>query len=148
MKVDIWTHVLSSSYVRCLENRGQQGPGAFLLKQRALYDIELRRSVIDAHPGYRQVLVPVPAPQVLVDPGLSKPRLIDLVRRNNEEMAELAEQYPEPFAGWVAGTPLTDPDAASEEAVRSVRELGALGVQLEEDAINLPLHEERYGSAG
>jgi predicted TIM-barrel fold metal-dependent hydrolase len=28
--------------------------------------------------------------------------------------------------------------------VRAVRELGALGVQLEADAVNLPLHEDRY----
>ena len=67
-----------------------------------------------------------------------------MVRRNNEEMAAVASGYPEHFAGWIAATPLWDPDAATEEAARSVRELGAVGVQLEEDAINLPLHEERY----
>jgi predicted TIM-barrel fold metal-dependent hydrolase len=58
----------------------------------------------------------------------------------------LVERYPEHFAGWIAATPLADPDAATEEAVRSIRELGALGVQLEEDAIDLPLHEEHYES--
>ncbi|HXO07903.1 MAG TPA: amidohydrolase family protein, partial [Solirubrobacteraceae bacterium] len=142
MKVDIWTHILSSSYVRHLEDRGQQGPGAFLLQQRALYDIDMRRSVIEAHPGYRQILAPVPAPHI--DPGLAGARLVELVRRNNEEVAELVERYPDLFAGWIAATPLADPDAATEEAVRGVRELGALGVQLEEDAINLPLHEDRY----
>jgi uncharacterized protein len=142
MKLDIWTHILSSSYVRRLEERGQQGPGAFLLSQRALYDIEVRRSVIEAHPGYRQILAPIPAPHI--DPGLADTELVELVRRNNEEVAELVKRYPELFAGWIAATPLADPDAATEEAVRSVRELGALGVQLEEDAINLPLHEGRY----
>ena len=59
-------------------------------------------------------------------------------------MAEVASRYPDQFAGWIAATPLADPDAATAEAVWSVRALGALGVQLEEDAINLPLHEERY----
>jgi len=142
MKVDIWTHILSSSSVRHLEDRGQQGPGAFLLTQRALYDIDLRRSVIDAYPGYRQILAPIPAPHV--DPGLAGAELVELVRRNNEETAELVERYPEQFAGWIAATPLADADAATVEAVRSVRELGALGVQLEADAVNLPLHEERY----
>jgi len=142
MKVDIWTHVLSPSYVGHLEGRGQQGPGAFLLTQRALYDLDVRRSVIDAYPGYRQILAPIPAPHI--EPSLAGPGLVELVRRNNDEMAELVERYPEQFAGWIAATPLADPDAATEEAERSVRELGALGVQLEEDAINLPLHEERY----
>jgi predicted TIM-barrel fold metal-dependent hydrolase len=46
--------------------------------------------------------------------------------------------------GFVAATPVTDPDAATEEAIRSVRDPGALGVQLEEDAGNIPLHEEPY----
>jgi len=91
-----------------------------------------------------QILAPIPAPQLIVNPSLGEPGLVELVRRNNEEMAELVERYPEPFAGWIAATPLADPDAATEEAVRSVRELGALGVHLEEDAINLPLHEDRY----
>ena len=144
MKVDIWTHILSPSYLRHLEGAGQRGPGAFLSTQRALYDMDVRRSLVDAYPGYRQILAPIPGPHVIVDPSLGQPGLVELVRRNNEEMAELASRYPEQFAGWVAATPLADPDAATEEAVRSVRELGALGVQLEEDAINLPLHEERY----
>jgi uncharacterized protein len=144
MKVDIWTHVLSPSYVRHLEGASQRGPGAFLLTQRALYDIDLRRSLVDAYPGYRQILAPIPAPHIFAGPSLGEPGLAELVRRNNEEMAEVASRYPEQFAGWIAATPLWDPDAATEEAARSVRELGALGVQLEEDAINLPLHEERY----
>jgi uncharacterized protein len=144
VKVDIWTHVLSPSYVRHLEGRGPQGPGAFLLTQRALYDIDTRRSVVDAHPGYRQILAPIPASHVYVDPSLAAPGLVELVRRNNEDTAEMVERYPDQFAGWVAATPISDPDAATEEAVRSVRELGALGVQLEADAINFPLHDARY----
>jgi aminocarboxymuconate-semialdehyde decarboxylase len=67
-----------------------------------------------------------------------------MVRRNNEEMAEIVGRHPDRFVGFAAATDLTDPDAATEEAVRAVQELGALGVQLEEDAINLPIHEARY----
>ena len=59
-------------------------------------------------------------------------------------MAELVGQHPGRFAGFAAALPLSDPEAATDEAIRAVRELGALGVQLDEDANNLPLHEERY----
>jgi uncharacterized protein len=59
-------------------------------------------------------------------------------------MAELVRQHPDRFAGFAVATDLADPDAATREAVRAVRELGALGVQLEEDANSLPLHESRY----
>jgi aminocarboxymuconate-semialdehyde decarboxylase len=59
-------------------------------------------------------------------------------------MADMIAAHPDRFAGFVAATPVTDPDAAAEEAIRSVRDLGALGVQLEEDPINVPLHEDSY----
>ncbi len=144
MKIDAWTHILSPSYVGHLEGRGQQGPGAFLLAQRALHDIEFRLSVIDAYPGYRQILTPIPGPHVYDDPSLASPPFVELVRRNNEEMAEIVARHPDRFAGFVAATPIADPDGATAEAIRSVRELHALGVQLEEDAVNFPLHEDRY----
>lgn len=70
--------------------------------------------------------------------------MVDLVRRNNEQMAEIASRYPDRFVGFAAATPLVDPDAATEEASRAVSDLGAIGVQLEEDAVGLPLHEDRY----
>ena len=66
------------------------------------------------------------------------------MRRGNEQMAEMVAGHADRFVGFVAATPVTDPDAATEEAIRSVRDHGALGVQLEEDAVNLPLHEDRY----
>jgi predicted TIM-barrel fold metal-dependent hydrolase len=142
MTIDAWTHLLSPSYVRHLEAGGGQGPGAFLLAQRPLHDVEVRLRVVDAYPDYRQVLAPIPFPHVA--PGLSRAALAELVRANNEDMAQVVAGHRDRFAGFVAATPITDADAATEEAVRSVTELGALGVQLEADALNLPLHEERY----
>jgi predicted TIM-barrel fold metal-dependent hydrolase len=59
-------------------------------------------------------------------------------------MAKIVGRHSDRFAGFAGATPLADPDAAAEEASRVVRDLGALGVQLEEDAVTFPLHEERY----
>jgi predicted TIM-barrel fold metal-dependent hydrolase len=144
MRIDVWTHVLSRAYVEQLEVQGQRGPGAFLLAQRALHDIEFRLRVIDEYGDYRQVLTPVPGMHVFGSQAASGPTVGEVVRRNNEQMAEMVTGHADRFAGFVAATPITDPDAATEEAIRSVRDLGALGVQLEEDAVNLPLHEDRY----
>jgi uncharacterized protein len=144
VKLDAWTHILSPSYVGHLEAGGQQGPGAFLLAQRALHDVEFRLSLIDSYPDYRQILTPIPGPHVYAGNDLASRAFGELVRRNNDEMAEIVGRHPDRFAGFVAATPIADPDAATEEAVRSARELGALGVQLEEDAINFPLHDDRY----
>jgi aminocarboxymuconate-semialdehyde decarboxylase len=86
----------------------------------------------------------MPAPLVFDADALSAPTLAEVVRRNNEELAEIATRRPDRFAGHVAATPINDPDAATEEAIRCVGDLGALGVQLEADAVNFPLHEDRY----
>lgn len=99
---------------------------------------------MDAHEDYQQVLTPVPAPHAHVQQGNSGHALADLVRRNNEEMAEIVRRHPDRFAGFAAATPIWDPEDATREATRAVRELGALGVQLEEDAVEFPLHEDRY----
>jgi aminocarboxymuconate-semialdehyde decarboxylase len=145
MRIDAWTHVLSATYLRQIEEAGSAAPGAayFLLANRALYDLDRRFEVMDRFSDYRQIVTPVPGPHAHVqrDGGRA---LVDLVRRNNEDMAETVRQHPDRFAGFVAATALSDPDAATEEAVRAVRELGALGVQLEEDANNFPIHESRY----
>src|SRR6516162_6509886 len=121
MKIDIWTHVLSPAYVDHLERCGRQGQAPFFLAQRVMRDIDFRLSVIDEYDDYRQVLTPMPAPLVFDADALSAPTLVKVVRRNNEELAEIATRHPDRFAGHVAATPITDPDAATEEAIRCVR---------------------------
>jgi aminocarboxymuconate-semialdehyde decarboxylase len=143
MKVDIWTHVITPTYMAYLEREGH-AQASFFLAQRAIHDIDFRLSVIDRYDDYRQVLTPMPAPLMFDAETLSGRTLVEMVRRNNEELAEIAARHPDHFAGHVAATAITDPDAATQEAIRCVRDLGALGVQLEADAVNFPLHEDRY----
>jgi aminocarboxymuconate-semialdehyde decarboxylase len=144
MKIDIWTHVLTQAYVSHLDREGRRGRGSFFLAQRAIHDIDFRLSAIDQYDDYRQIITPMPAPLVFDLEALPAPALAEVVRRNNEELAEIAARHQDRFVGHVAATPITDADAATEEAIRSVRDLGALGVQLEADAVNFPLHEDRY----
>jgi len=146
MTVDAWTHILTQAYVRRLETAGQQVPqlGSFLLANRGLHDLDYRFRVMDAYDDYRQILTPIPGPQLYIQEDSAGGTLGDLVRRNNEEMAELVDRHPDRFAGFAAATPISDPEEATEEAIRAVRDLGALGVQLEEDAARFPLHEDRY----
>src|SRR5215470_9984513 len=145
MKIDAWTHTLPPAYVRHLQNAesSASGPGSFLLANRALHDLQSRFKVMDAYEDYRQVLTPIPGPHVWAA-GIRDETLADLVRRNNDEMAETINKYPARFAGFAAATPISNPAAATAEAVRAVRELGALGVQLEEDASEFPLHNGNY----
>jgi aminocarboxymuconate-semialdehyde decarboxylase len=143
MRTDIWTHFLSPAYVEYLEAR-QGRSASFLLAQRVMHDLPFRLQVIEEHVDYRQVLTPLPAPFVFDGETLSTPSVFEVVRRNNDELAEITGQHPDQFAGFLAATPISDPDSATTEAVRAVAELGALGVQLEADSVDLPLHDGRY----
>jgi uncharacterized protein len=123
MKIDAWSHILSPSYVRHMEAGEQRGPGAFLLAQRPLHDVDARLRVVDAYGDYRQILTPIP--YLHVDPGLAGRALVDLIRRNNEDMAAIVARHPDRFAGFAAATPIADADASCQEAVRSVRDVSS-----------------------
>jgi aminocarboxymuconate-semialdehyde decarboxylase len=145
MRIDIWTHLLSPAYVTHLR-REAGARSSFFLAQRALHDVDFRLRLADEQGDYRQVLTPLPALLAFDPRTMATPAFAEAVRRNNDELAGIAARHGDQFAGFVAATPIADPDAATEEAIRCVRELGALGVQLEADAIGLPLHESRYES--
>jgi uncharacterized protein len=145
LKIDIWTHFLSPAYVQHIQAAASGGGGVLAQRQlanRALYDLDQRFAVMDRFGEYRQVLTPLPGPAVYA--GLDIRKVTDLIRRNNEQMAETVDRYPDRFAGFAAATALGDPGAAAEEATRAVRDLGALGIQVEADAAGFPLHEARY----
>jgi aminocarboxymuconate-semialdehyde decarboxylase len=140
MRIDAWTHLLSPAYVEQLQRRELPARASFFLAQRALHDLELRLRTIDDQPDYLQVLTPLPGPLVF-ETGITP---AELARKNNDQLAKITQRHADQFAGFAAATPLTDPDAATAEAIRAVTDLGALGVQLKADAVNLPLHEPRY----
>ena len=144
MRIDIWTHLLSPAYLSHLKSQAAGGRGPFFLAQRALHDVDFRLRLADDLDDYRQILTPLPALLAFDAQTMASPAFPEVVRRNNDELAEIVARHGDYFAGFVGATPIVDPDAATYEAIRCVRELGTLGVQLETDAIKIPLHEDRY----
>src|SRR5437867_24308 len=63
-----------------------------------------------------------PAVQAILDTG----RAIEVSQRANDRMAEAVVKHPTRF-GAFAALPMQDPDAASEELLRCVRDLGFKG---------------------
>jgi predicted TIM-barrel fold metal-dependent hydrolase len=59
-------------------------------------------------------------------------------------MADLVRRYPDRFPGFVASLPLNQPDESVAELERSVKTLGALGVQVFSNVSGLPLDDERF----
>ena len=52
--------------------------------------------------------------------------------------------HPQRFPGFIASLPLNHPDESVRELERSVKELGALGVQVFSNVNGLPLDDERF----
>jgi 2,3-dihydroxybenzoate decarboxylase len=69
----------------------------------------------------------------LVSPGiqeiLSKQKAVDTARRSNDYLAEQVAKRPDRFQAFAA-LPLQDPDAAAQELVRCVKELGFRGAMV------------------
>lgn len=63
-----------------------------------------------------------PAIQAILDTN----EAIEIARRANDHLAEAVAKHPDRFAGFAA-LPMQDPDAASDELIRCIRDLGFKG---------------------
>ncbi|MBN3562839.1 amidohydrolase family protein [Aliamphritea spongicola] len=89
-----------------------------------LMDIHDRRlSEMDKH-GIEMSILSLNAPAVQAIPNVS--HAIDVARRANDYLAEQVSLRPDRFQGFAA-LPMQDPEAATEELTRCVKELGFRG---------------------
>jgi 2,3-dihydroxybenzoate decarboxylase len=86
--------------------------------------MEIRLAEMDAH-GMQMMILSLnsPAVQAVYD----RDRAVRVARKANDEMAEAIARNPKRFRGFAA-LPLQDPDAAIEEMLRAVKDLGCVGV--------------------
>jgi aminocarboxymuconate-semialdehyde decarboxylase len=143
VKIDVFCHVLPQAYYDRMT--AQLPSGAYMQKRvrgvGALYDLDLRFRMMDAHPGYVQVIsLAAPPVEAVAPPDRSR----ELARVANDAMAELVGRDPDRFVGFVASLPMNHPEAAVREAERAVRELGATGVQVFTNVNGEPLDRPAY----
>lgn len=144
MKLDAFCHVLPRPYFDRLQAISSER-AANLLKRtapiRSLWDLDERLRVIEPFGDYAQIVsLAAPPLEALGEPA----QAADLARLANDEMAELVRSRPDTFAGFVAGLPMNDVDAALGEVDRAVHELGALGIQIYTHVNGLPLDDARF----
>ena len=144
MKLDAFCHVLPRPYFDRLREISSER-AANLLKRtapiRSLWDVDERLRVIEPFGDYAQIVsLAAPPLEALGEP----PESADLARLANDAMAELVRSRPDTFAGFVAGLPMNDVDAALAEVDRAVRDLGALGIQIYTHVNGLPLDDARF----
>lgn len=142
MKIDLFTHFVPPAFSEYLMGNALGRTAAARWQRIAtLVDLDAHFELMDAFDDYVQV------------PSLANPAIeaygppesaIDVARRANDAMAELCENHPDRFPSFVASLPMSDPDAAADEAERAVTKLGAAGGLVYSNVLGAPLSEERF----
>lgn len=99
------------------------GTGWSGLEQRLLDREHHRLSEMDRH-GIAFAILSLNSPAIQAIPD--RARAAEIARRANDALAESIAKRPDRFGGFAA-LPMQDPDAATSELTRAVRELGFLG---------------------
>ena len=127
-KIDIYNHIWPQTFY---EKVMEISPNLTNMTKRVkavpmITDLDVRFKVMDQFEDYCQILSLASPPLEMLVPAQ---HVNDLARLANDSMAELVNQYPDRFPGFIATLALTDPDGAVEEARRAMADLGAVGVQ-------------------
>jgi predicted TIM-barrel fold metal-dependent hydrolase len=142
IKIDMFPHILPRKHKERLEKKVKDSFHMRIIEAHpALFDLDIRFRVMDAHEGLRQVLTLAhPALEDVLPPAVA----VELAKSANDEMAELVAKYPERFPAAVACLPLSDMDAALAEADRAIRQLNFKGVQIYTPAHGKPLDRPEF----
>ena len=145
MKIDVFPHILPKKYFEELRKKAEgvdfSELSGWVIKNRALSDMDTRLRLMDRYPDVVQVLtVATPPLETLVSPS----EAVELARIANDEMAELVVKYPDKFVAAVACLPLNDIDAAIEEADRAITELKLKGIQIFTNINGEPLDTPKF----
>ncbi len=142
-KIDIFNHIFPARYVErmmqlaaTMKDVGKRVRGVPMLA-----NLDVRFEIMDAHPGYQQVLS-IATPPVEVFAGLED--AVDLAQRANDGMAELVGKYPDRFPAFIAWLPMNDVDAAMRELERAMTSLRARGIQICSNIQGKPLDLPEY----
>jgi aminocarboxymuconate-semialdehyde decarboxylase len=140
--IDAFCHVMPQ---RIYQHLARIVPGhpsiAAFRRLPELWDADRQLRLIDSYPGYRQIPSLANPPVETVAGRDESPALARMV---NDELAEMVARHPNHFAGFVASMPMNNPDAACAEAIRSVRDLGACGIQMFTNVAGRPLSDGAY----
>ncbi len=107
----------------------------------AIYDLEARFRTMDQFDEYTQVLSLGSPP---VEGLFNAEKAPEMARIGNEGLAELCQKYPDRFIGFISSLAMTSPDDAVKEVTRSVKELGAKGIQLYTNVVGKALDEPEF----
>jgi predicted TIM-barrel fold metal-dependent hydrolase len=144
MRIDAYTHFFPKKFFDMLGDVAADYPdmGKRVRSLPALYDLDVRKKIVDGHKDYQQILA---YPQPPIEKFAKTSADIDaFCRVINDGFAELVAKEKDHFPGWVAHVSLAASDAGVAEAERAIKQLGALGVQIYTNVAGKPLDRPEY----
>lgn len=141
--IDAFNHFFPAKlWGKMLQSEGAaQDIGKRMRNIPAIFDLDERLRIIERFENYTQVIsLGMPPLESLGEPA----QTIEFARLGNDGMAELVQNHPNHFAGFLASLPMNDADAAAAEAERAFRDLGANGLQIHTNVNGAPLDEQRF----
>ena len=142
MRLDAYTHFIPKPFVdKMSEVAGQHADiGKRMRGVPAIYDLDVRKKVVDSFPDYAQILTyPMPPLEHFTKPD----QLEDMLKIINDGFADLCAKEKDRFPGWVAQASLAAPDASVREVERAIKN-GALGVQIYTNVAGKPIDRPQY----
>ena len=127
-KIDIYNHVMPRAVADLMLELAPSMTGMVkrVTSIPMLHDIEARIRMMEAWPGYQQVLtISNPPLEAVAGPGNSPA----LARLANDELKRICDTRPDKFPAWVASLPLNNIEAALAEMDRAMTQ-GARGIQI------------------
>ena len=144
MRIDAYTHFFPKQFFDKLDDiaADYKDMGKRVRSLPALYDLDVRKKIVDGHKDYQQILSYSQPPIELI--AKTPAQIDEFCRIINDGFAELCAKEKDHFPGWVAQVSLAAADAGVAEAERAVKELGALGVQIYTNVAGKPLDRPEY----
>jgi aminocarboxymuconate-semialdehyde decarboxylase len=144
MRIDAYTHFFPKKFFDMLGEAAADYPdmGKRVRSLPALYDLDVRKRIVEGHKDYQQILAyPQPPIEKFAKTGADIDAFCRVI---NDGFAELVAKEKDHFPGWVAHVSLAAPDAGVAEAERAIKKLGALGVQIYTNVAGKPLDRPEY----
>ena len=143
MLIDIYTHIFPGDF---FEKMSKAAPRLENIGKRMqavvpVHNLDERFRLMDAFGDYRQLIsLPNPPLEDITDIETG-PQLAQVA---NDAMAELCNKHPDRFIGFAAALHMENIDSAMEELHRSIKDLGARGVQIFTNVNGKPLDRPEY----
>jgi predicted TIM-barrel fold metal-dependent hydrolase len=143
LKIDVFNHFFPGAFYRKMLEVAPNHPniGERVRNIPTLTDLDQRFRVMDEFGDYGQILSLASPPLEALAPPEVSPTLAQIA---NDEMAELVNKYSDRVPGFTASLPMNNPDAMAKEIDRSIKELGARGVQVFSNVEGRPLDEPEF----